>query len=59
MPQAVVTVVETYTDEREAHRDMHRMAKRIRQRRETGRYGVFVEKRAGVFYLCLADRGAA
>lgn len=52
----VVTVVDTYDDEAVAVRAMHRYATNLRRIRQAKRYGVFIEKRAGTWYLCLKDR---
>jgi hypothetical protein len=54
---ATVTVIETFDDEEAAMRAMHRYAANLRKLRRTSRYGTFIEHRAGVWYLCLADRG--
>lgn len=54
---AVVTVIDTYDDEREAMERLHEYARNLRRLRKVGRYGVFMEKRRGCYYLCLADRG--
>lgn len=53
---ALVTVVDTFSDETQAQKAMHRCAERIKRRHEQKRYGVFIEKQAGVWYLCLVDR---
>lgn len=58
MADGDVTVVDTYDEERDAIRAMHEAAERIRSGRRADRFGVFVEKRAGVWYLCLARRAA-
>lgn len=52
----VVTVVETYSEEPDAIRDMHKLARRLKATGRAKSYGVFTEKRAGVFYLCLVHR---
>jgi hypothetical protein len=52
----VVTVVETYSEEPDAIRDMHKLALRLKNSGRAKQYGVFTEKRAGVFYLCLVHR---
>ncbi len=57
--EGIVTVVDTYDDETEAIKDMHRMARKLKRDGQATRYGVFVEKRAGVWYLCLRIRGGS
>ena len=56
MTDSVVTVIDTYETEQAAVKAMHRYAINLRRLRRAGRYGVFVEKRAEVWYLCLSDR---
>lgn len=50
-------VLDSYADEKEAVRQMHAHARRLRKRRLTHRYGVSVEPRLGVWWLILHDRG--
>jgi hypothetical protein len=54
--RATTTLVATFDDERDAVRAMYKYAKGLRRMRQTERYGVFVEKRCGVWWLNLSDR---
>lgn len=51
-------LVKTYDTEAEAVHAMHGYARRLKRRRLSGRYGVFVEKRKGTWWLNLIDRKA-
>ena len=52
-----VILIRTFEREEEAVKEMHRYARNLRKQKKTGRYGVFVEKRAGSWWLNLHDRG--
>ena len=57
MNRGVDIVVDSYGDEKEATKHMHEHARRLRKRRLTARYGVYIEKHRGVWWLILHDRG--
>ncbi len=55
--EPAITVIDTFGTREEAEKYMHRYARNLRRLRKTHRYGVTVEQRVGVWYVCLADRG--
>lgn len=52
-------VIDSYDNEAEAVTAMRKLAGTLRQRRVTGRYGVYIERRRGAHWVILRDRGRA
>lgn len=50
-------VIDSFPEEGWAVREMHAMAERLRNLRVTRRYGVFIERHRGAWWLILHDRG--
>lgn len=57
MNRAVDIVLDSYGDEKEAAKHMRNCARKLRARRLTARYGVYIEQHRGVWWLILHDRG--
>ena len=57
--EAVDIVIDTFEDEKEAAKHMHKCARNLRRRHLTNRYGVFKEQRRGAWWLMHHDRGTA
>lgn len=55
--EETIIVLATYDDERDALQAMYKQARILRSRRQTKRYGVFMEPRKGTYWVCLKDRG--
>lgn len=58
MDRTADIVLDSYPEERDAVHHMHQQAETLRNLRATKRYGVFIEKHAGVWWLILHDRGS-